>query len=997
MKLLRIILLGFAALAVLLLVAVALAFTPAVQTWAARTFAPATPELTVTLDRVSAGLNGARLEGVRVVQPGLVLTLPSADVELNVADAAGGKVAVRRLVAKGWILDLTAPKAPVAGANPPPPAPSGSVASGPGGSEAPARSPEVAAKEAFSGIFDLIQLPVDLAVDGVDLAGEVILPEGRVEVTITGGGLAAGKVGTFALGTRFTGADATTVVLNGDITAGMNSPRTFERFGFVAKVSAKGPQLPAGASTDLSVTAAREAQGEAYTLAVRSGSREVVSASVAVPAGAAPIIGSWSFDAVTADAMPFALGKLLPDFKAQGQGTFEADRMFSKIKTTGSLDASVDKLAVLKPELAVLGRLTLSAAFDAGLDGENARLSKLTVRVAGARPVLTVAALQSVEFNTRTRALAAANPSSELLTITIDGLPLAWTKPFLGDLALTGEDVRGAFAVSAKDGGFAVRPVAPVMLGDFSIAQGGRPLLSGLEITLGAEADYSPQGFNAAVKELSVRSGTATVLRLTAAASQTAGDKQPLTAAGNFEIDLPSALAQPVAAGAASLSRGAARGEFSATVAESTVATLTLQFINLVAGDAALTALPSVAMQARVAVDAAGRIDTSAPVIITQAGRRSDLTLGAILTPAGEAKTINVTVTSESLTIPDLQLFSALVPPAVAPTAPVSGAAAAPTVKSPPVATAATSSVAPAGPLWAGITGDVSLKFKKIVYSPGLEVNDTVTIIKIAPASAMLTNLHAIVSTGGKLNAVGGLTFDAKQKQPYGLKADLGVTDIDAASLLQALSPGEPSPVEGKFNLSTTVSGRAVEPAGFAETAIGDVVVTSKGGVFKALSVKTSSRVDNVSKVAALAGLFGTIAGSEITVKYAERARAAADVTKQFAAIPFDQLNLVAGRDAENNIALRNLSIFSPLMRLTGSGQISHQPGVPIMQQPLLVNLKIGARDQFADNLRILKLITARPDTTGYSALVEDVTLDGTLQSIGTSQLSNLINRALTN
>jgi hypothetical protein len=1010
MKPLRILLLGLVGVALLLVVVVALAFTPAVQTWAAHKFAPATPALTVTLDRVAAGLGGAKVEGVRVVQPGLVLTLPSAEFELSVIDAAGGKVEVKKLVAKGWILDLTAKNGTPAATGTANKTATSKTTSTPSTAPASTKNPEAAAKEAFNGIFDLIQLPVDLAVDGVDLAGEVILPEGRAQVVITGGGLAAGKTGKFSLKTDVLASDGGTVALSGDITAGMNSPRAFDRFGFTATVTAKGPQLPAGAATDIALTAAREGQGEAYTVAVRSGTREVVAASIAVPAGTAPIIGSWSLDANTTDIAPFVLGQALPDFKAQGQGTFETDRTFVQIKTSGSLDASVDKLAAIQPEFAALGRLVLAAAFDVGVQGDVTSLNKLNVKVSGAHPVLTVVSLQPVVFNTRTGELTAADPSKQLVGITLEGLPLAWAKPFLGDLALTGDDVRGAFNVSARDGGFSVVPVAPVTLDNFSVSQAGKPLVRGLDVALTAQADYSPKGLTASVSDLSVRSGTATLLKASATAEKPSADGQPLTAKGAYEIDLHAALAQPVATGSASLSRGMARGDFDAVITDSTVANLTLQLTNLVAADAALTHLPSVAVQARVAIDAAGRIDANAPVLITQSGRRSDLTLGAIITPTTAGKNLNVNVTSESLSIPDLQLFAALAP-APAAESPAPRPTSQPPVKSAPGSTPASPAPVPTAPAWEGITGDVNIKLKKIVYTPQLQVNDFVGVIALTPSVAMLKDLHAMLNTGGKLNAVGGLTFDAKQKQPYSLKADLSVADVDAAPLLRALSPGEPSPVEGKFTVSTSLSGRAVEPAGITDTAFGVIIISSERGVLKALNVNATAFLDGttavssgVQSVANVAGVFGEILGNKNLIKSAEKARSsterynvAADIAKQFAAIKYDKLNVIIGRDVKQNIDIKDITLVSPLVHLSGSGRITRIEGVSLLKQPLLINLKISARDEFADKLRFLKLITAQPDKTGYAPLVEDLTLDGTLQSIGTSQLTRLIKDTLLN
>ena len=70
------------------------------------------------------------------------------------------------------------------------------------------------------------------------------------------------------------------------------------------------------------------------------------------------------FDALAADLAPFALGKPLPAFSLTGEGTLDADVGFTAAHLAGRLDATADRLGVLRRELAVLGPLTLSATFD---------------------------------------------------------------------------------------------------------------------------------------------------------------------------------------------------------------------------------------------------------------------------------------------------------------------------------------------------------------------------------------------------------------------------------------------------------------------------------------------------------------------------------------------------------------------------------------------------------------------------------------------------------
>ncbi len=957
MKPLRIVLIGLASLVLLAALAVALAFTSGVQTWAARTFAPATPELTVAVGKVHAGLNVTRIENLRVVRPGLVLTAPAAEVAVSVIDAAAGKVTVKRLVAKGWTLELT----------PVPAAP------------AVTPKPEAAARTAFNGLFNQLRLPVDLAVDQVDLAGEIVLPEGRTTLAITGGGLASGREGSFAITVDFKG--ASTLAVRGDATARMDTPRSFDRFGLVFAAEASGPQAPSGAKIGLALSAGVEAQGEAYAATVRSGARELLRAEVKLPAGAAPLAGSWTLEATTADAAAFAMGKPLPEFEAKGRGTFSADRTFADLAAAGSLSVFLDKLGAVRPEFAALGRLSVGTGFDVAVKGTSMRLNRLDVRVDGTAPVAQIKALQPVEFNPSTGALTATDPASDVLRFSIEGLPLAWAGPFLGDLAVTGGDVRGAFTVAARDGGLSVRPALPVTFSKLSVAQAGRPLLQGLDVALTAAADYSPKGWSAEITDLSVAGATGPLLKLNAKAAQAAGEKQPLAASGAYEVSLPAVLAQPVAAGSAALSRGVARGEFTASAAAATTATLTLQLADLMAAGA--VRLPAVALQARADIDAGGRINSRLPFVVTRDGRRSDLTLGAAVSRTGDVRRVSVRIEADTLHIGDLAAFAALAPRPAAPAAPA------------PVA--ATASKAPVAPLWAGVDGDLSIAIKTLVYSPELQVKDIGGFIKLTPAALTFDRLRAVLSSGGVFNAGGGLRFEQGRPQPYALEAEVALTGVETAPLLRALSPGKPSPIEGKFDVATKLSGRADDPSAFRDTIIGDIAVTSQGGTVRALDVRTSANVDNAAKVAAVAGLFGALTGNDTVVKQSDKVRAAADVTKQLTTLRYDRLSVVLGRDEKNNLAIKDLTLASPGLLLTGAGRITHTVDLPLWRQPLFLSLKLGARDQLAASLRSLGLLSAGTDSEGFAYLLEDVVLDGTLQQIGTSRLQKLLDRALVN
>ena len=983
MKFIRILLFCVIGIAVLLAVVVGLAFHSGVQTWAAHRAIATRPDLNLAIGTVNAGLNVTRVESIHLIQPGLDLVVPAAEVEVSLSEAASSRVTVKRVVAKGWTLDLSQPMTTTAGS---PAKPTSSA------SAQPTTSPAETVRQAFSGIFQQLRLPADFSLDGIDIEGDVILPigQGTVHVIITGGNLGAGKDGKIVfkavLASVRKDAQVGTMVLQSDIIVRMDTPRSFEHMAVTTNATATGEQFPKGADVHVVLDAVRNPGGdEAYSVVLRTGQKELVNFAAKLPTGTAPLTGTWVLDVHDTDLAPFTLGRALPTFTAAGQGTVTADREFTEIHATGQLNTTVDRLAALSPEFSAIGQVSFTTDFDVTRQGDFIRIDRFSSQIAGAKPVASIETRQIMKFNSMTHVLEAARPADDLFLISVQGLPIAWAKPFLSGLDVTGDDIKGEFAASARDGGFAVRPVAPLLLTQLNVSQGGKPLVRALDVSLSVGGDYTPKGWQAKLSDLSVVSGASTLLKLSAKAGQLAGENQPIKATGSFEAsDLPALLAQPAAPVGLALSDGVARGDFTASLTDKQEIAVTLQLANLVSKTHDL--MPAVALYVRADRDANGRITAQAPLVITQAGRKSDLTLGSVVQPLKTGMQIDAQLKSDALYIEDLKLFAGLVPPAPV-TAPDAQS-------SPPVKP---SVQAPAGPLWAGVSGELKLELKKVVYSSVFQVTDIGGALKITPDTISLETLRAALGGESVLKVGGSLSYDAKQpSEPYGLKADLAVTSFDPAPMLRALDPLKPVPVEGKFDLTTHLDGRALDPAGFKDTALGDVSLISRGGTLRVLGVKAGNTANNVSKAALVVGLFGAITGNGTASKYAERGQAGADVVKQLGTIKFDQLNVVVERDAQRNMVIKEITLISPGVRLAGSGKIAYMKGVPLVQQPLAINVQLGARDRLADNLRTLRLLGAGAgDPLGYLPLVEPITLDGTLQSIGTSQLQHLIDRAI--
>ena len=991
MKLIRILLVGIVGIALFVSVVIALAFNSQVQTWAARRAIASQPDLNLQIGSVKAGLNVTRVENIHFTQPGLSLLLPSAEVAMSLADAAGSRVAVKRVVAKGWTLDLSKP-VPARGGN------QATVSAKP--SEAVLQqsvvTPDQTMRQAFAGVFHQLKLPVDFSLDGLDVEGDVILPggQGAVHVIVSGGNIGTGQDGAIVFKAVLASAkkDAPVADLSilSDIIVRMDTPRSFEHLAATTKATVKGGQFPNGAEVQIVVDVLRgDKGGEAYSAVLRTGEKELVNFSARLPEGAAPLAGTWTLDVHDADLAPFILGMKLPEFAATGQGTVSMDRALTEIHASGQLKTTVDRLATLSPELSGIGRVKFTTDFDVTRLGDVIRIDRFNSQLMGANPVLSIATLQVLKFNPTTHVLQAASSAEDLFKISVQGLPLAWSRPFLPGFEIAGDDLCGEFAASARDGGFTLRPVTPLAINKLSVAQGGRPLVTALDVSLSVGGDYTPKGWQVEISDFSLVSGASTMFRLNARAGQLAGANQPVKATVAFESDLATALAQPAAPSGLSLAQGVVRGDVTASLDEKQEFAVTLQLANL--ESKAHQALPSVAFYLRADRAANGQIDAQAPIVITNAGRKSDLTVGTSVQVEKSGFKIDAQLKSEALYVEDLKLFSGLfAPTASVPPDAQPAPATAPTMPSAPTAT-------PAGALWANVSGELKLELKKVIYSPAFAVSDIGGAVKITPEAVSLDALRAVLGGEGTLKAGGSLSYDGRQADaPYGLNADVAIASFDPAPLLRGLDPTKPVAVEGKFDLITHLAGRTLALEGFKESALGDVSLICRGGTLRALGVRAGNTASNVSNAAAVMGLFGALTGNSTATKFAEKGQAAADTVKQLGHIKFDQLNVVVARGDKRDVVIKEITLISPSVRLAGSGKIAYAPGVSLVQRPLAVDLQMGARDQLANNLRTLRLLSAgASDDLGYLPMVEPIKLDGTLQSIGTAQLQRLIDRAI--
>ncbi len=1009
-KPLRSALVGVAVVAVLLLALVALVFSSSAQTWAARKVLAAQPDMKGEVGRVSAGLQKVEASQLRIERPGMILTAPSVKVELPVMSAAGEKVEIRRLEAKGWVLDLTAPvpvekKGSFHRVDPAIRAMSTRLAA-----LGLAQVPMAAAVEtkadkllpvAFEGIFRLLNLPVDFSLNEADVAGEIIFPTapgqppGRALLTLTGGQLGSGKEGRFTLSidAKMTGAAApvSRVKLEGVIDARMDTPRSFQQLAMRADIVATGSKFPQGARLSTHSLATRDPQAENYSFELKSladGSpKTLVALKAAYPAGAKSVGGTWALDLANSDIAAFTLGHTLPDFTAVGEGKLTANASFDEMQASGKLAATLENLNSIRPELTALGRLKLNADFDVVQRGDVIQVSRLGTELVGASPVASVVALQPIEFNPRTREVK-ANGSADLLRIHLQGVPLAWAQPFLTGYEISGGDARGDFMLRNHEGGVTLRPAAPFTVTNLTVSQSGTPVVRGLDIAANVSANYAPQGWQADVGDLSVRAGGSTLLTLAVKAAQPSGEGQPLKATGHYSADLPALLAQPVGAGLAKLSKGRAHGSFSAEV-RPTLQKLgvAVELSDLVS--AAQQPLAKISANVRADVHPQGSISAEIPIAVEHTGRKSDVLLTATIKPDGARQSVDAQIVSNELHVQDVQGLLVVIegtpegktppskPPEKKPASPAQ-----PPQGPPP-------SPAKEVPPWDAFTGQIKLAMKKLIYPPDVVMTDVVGAVKITPEALVLEEIRAMVSPESQARIDANIRFNATHVNRYSIGGNVNVPGFNPAPILRAAAPDKEPTVDGIFDVTGQFTGVAPTTAQLGEAVTGSLKLAAKSGTFRALALSPEKHA-MIQKIAnpavnALLGIIGDKAGSG-----AAYAKLALDIALATSAIKFDQLNAELVKDGPNT-AIKNFTLISPELRMAGEGSIQYQPGVAIYKQPLVAQINLFAQGGLGDAMKKLGLLKPEADPLNYFPLNSPVVLEGSLAKITSDKFAQLL------
>ncbi len=536
MKFVRPLLLTLAALVVVLTLAFAVVLTPTFQEWAVRRAVAEQAEFKLEFTRFSAGPKRAEIAGVVFAQAGLRVEVGRLSVDYSLWQLpVRGRLEVSRLTMSEVVLDVSQRSG---------------VETGAGVTTAPAVAP---------GVLLQARLPWQLVIGDVQVSGRALLPgpAGKpallAEFEIAGGKLAPGQEGGFLFKTAVTdsrpGAAVTALHANGELRLRQTLDRAFDWVGLTLTVDAHGSRFAEQNQLRLAASMSQQDRLGRYDLVVDTIKAGLTTNLVTINASSSPdgekFTGSWGLGARDEQVGPFFLGGTLPKFVAHGGGTFTVQPTPRVIDLKGQFEVEASALEAWYPALRPLGLVRLSAGFDLTDVNGLSSINALKVKLAGAQPVLSLETLRPVTFNRSAQMVQfGGEGAGEVARLVLHGLPLAWVRPFVSAVDVSGNWVTGEFVAVGEPEQLLVRSVAPLRVSGLNVVSAGAFLLERADLSVRGAAVLSPDTRRLELTEFELRTAAGDVVRGDLTVEMTSDAATPsVHVLGSVEADLPRLLA----------------------------------------------------------------------------------------------------------------------------------------------------------------------------------------------------------------------------------------------------------------------------------------------------------------------------------------------------------------------------------------------------------------------------------------------------------------------
>ncbi|HVW22431.1 MAG TPA: hypothetical protein VHC86_14550 [Opitutaceae bacterium] len=956
-------------LALLACILVGAAFIPAVQTWAAQWELARHPAAHATLASFWGGFGRVRAVDLRVSTRAGELSVPEVEARLPLlAGWAGRRARIRQLTARGWTFTVR----------------------GPVGADMESASLQGAAA-ALAVALDRLRLPADLdELDGVALEGDVVFPlvagEARtVHLKVGGGGLAAGRPGVFTVSaTGLKGNYDPPAVLfgvQGRVEVAMDTPRTISRVAFSSGLPASARFAIPGATVE--AAAARGPAGETYSLRLERAGRTLARLAGGYSPAERRLEGDWTIDLADRDTSWLAASALAPPFAARGSGRFSANPFTREGEASGQLHAAATRPV---PALPAVGLLRLDATFDAALDASSLRVRRLDARIEGGACSASVQALRPFAYDRAAAGLKAADAAADWLRVSLRGLPLAWLPARWNGYSLDAGVLEGDFTLRGNQDGFALRSQAPLAARGVSLSRNGRTVARGLDLTAALEAESSPDQWKVRAAPLAIARAGRPLATADATLTRPAGEGGALAITANWKAELP-ALA---AAGLLPpwLRGRAASGECAASLGEPLAIEAKVAWTGLDPQDTFSCDLETKG-------DPAGTMSISGPVKIATGAKATDLAVDGAWIQDDEGRSVRLRLTGKSAYAEHLEAALALV------TAAAGGSL--------PQFAGAPAGRRDAAPFWGSASGGIAAEFETLQVG-GRQFTGVAGELQFGRGAMRLAHARLVWPQHGKPRVARGeaaLAFDAAAPEPYRLTGSGTLDEIEIAPLFGPARFGHGPAAEGRFAASATLSGSGANLPGLLRNTRAQFELTSTTAILRMLGTDVAERIPQSDKttVGERAGAVGSAVGQFFGMERQDLPKSQRNVlarntdavlllNSQLSELGFDRAKATVVLAPGGAVRLTRLEMVAPDIRLTGTGGIAADPGVPLRDRPLSAELQLGVRGSFATIASQAGLPAGPEDRGGYAVLRDPIRLAGTLAHVDASGWSRTLLQA---
>lgn len=663
----------------------------------------------------------------------------------------------------------------------------------------------------------------------------------------------------------------------------------------------------------------------------------------------------------------------------------------------------------IKPYLPVplnTGPLAIVSVTEGRMEGDVLELAKATTTVNRDTGALLVAVetQQPLRVDLKTTTIAAANPQAQAARVRLGEIPLSWAEPFVANSKLAGSLAGGVLDVTLRSlEDLTLNTTEPVALRGVTVALEGKPTLNALDLTANLTATKRGNTIAYELRRAEVKQGPALLAGLSVTGEANLGGPKPVVSAkGNLEADVPALTQQPALANFATLRSGRVTATFDANLADATQAKAVLSAKNLVAkaDNRALGDL-EVNLTAMVKPDGSGTI--TAPITLTNAARKSDISIDGAFGKAADQKTFLLTgrIASTNLVVDDFEPLAGLAPKSEATQAvPSPGARTASTPTPNPKPQTPNSSTGPqpktqnpepktasrsdrdAEPFWKGVNGKVEVDLKRILYGKDY-------VISGVRGAALITDTRLSVDgISGRLKEspfklAGGMQFAARQPKPYSVTVSADVQGLNVGEILRAANPSEKPTFETTASLVARLNGNGINPVDTLKNAFGRFELTGTQGITRILANRgaASTAVSVVSGALAIAGIF------QKNEKSAQALAAGSQLTQLLNEVRFDTAKVVVERNPDLSFKITSLEILSPILRASGTGTIASKSVDDVANAPMNIQLQLGAKNEFAYALQRTGLLSAQPDKDGYHLLSQTFAIGGTPSKVDNTSI----------